>query len=132
MFDQPCLVRICSGGFENWFSDKPDASLPAIFRRFDTEHSTYEVDSDVDEAFAVAAHQLTKPQQKLDTQCSLRIRYTDIEAIGLSVSRDHLGETGVIGVDHRHCDLLGDNSAMVRLASAIRELAEGGGSRPKV
>jgi hypothetical protein len=121
LFDHPCLIRVCSGGFENWFSDKPDSSLPAVFRQSDTEHSTYDVGSDVDEALAVAAHQLTKPAQKLDTQCALRIRLPDLEAIGMPISRRHLGETGVIRVDHWHCDLLGDKNAMGRLISRIRE-----------
>jgi len=115
------LIRICSGGFENWFSEKPDSSMPAVFRHSDTGHSTYEIESDIDEAMAVAAHQLTKRQQKLDTQCALRVRFSDIEEMSVPVSRHHLGETGVIRVDHWHCDLIGDKNTMTRLTSLIRE-----------
>ena len=91
------------------------------------------MDSDVDEALAIAAHQLTKPQQKLDTQCALRIRLLDIEASSIPVSLCQLGETGVISVDHWHRDLIGDRGTMTRLTSLVREaLAERRGSNPKV
>jgi len=129
LFDQPCLIRVCSGAFESWFSDKPDSTIPGVFGHSDTEHSTYEVQSDVDEAMAVAAHQLTKRQQKLDTQCALRIRFSDIEEFSIPLSRRHLGETGVVAVDHRHCDLIGDKSTMARLTSLIRGRALEGEDR---
>src|SRR5262249_28585948 len=87
----------------------------------DTEHSTYEVGSDVDEALAVAAHQLTKRPQKLDTQSALRIRFSDLEEISLPVSRRHLGETGIIRVDYWHCDLIGDKNTLTRLTALIRD-----------
>ncbi|MGO9913361.1 MAG: hypothetical protein ACLQIB_01420 [Isosphaeraceae bacterium] len=129
MFNQPWLIRVCSGALESWFSDKAESSLPAVFRHSETEHSTYEVDSDVDEALAIAAHQLTKPQQKLDTQCALRIRLLDIEASSIPVSRRQLGETGVISVDHWHRDLIGDRGTMTRLTSLVRERSLNGEDR---
>jgi hypothetical protein len=75
LFDGRYLIRVCSGAGENWFSEKPDSSLPAAFRHSDTEHSTYEVESDVSEALAVAAHQLANPALKLDSHFALRIRF---------------------------------------------------------
>lgn len=119
MFDRGYLIRVCSGSFESWFSEKD--SLPALFRHTDAEHSTYNVESDVDEALAVAAHQLISPSQTLDTQCALRIRISDLTEIGISVDRRHLGQTGVVKVDHSHCDLFGDKNTMTRLISWIRE-----------
>lgn len=132
MFDQPCLVRICSGAGDNWFSDKPEMSPPAAFRHSETEHSTYEVGSDIDKARAVAAHQLTNPALKLGTHHALRIRFADVEGLGIPVSRRHLGETGVVGVDHRHCDLIGGKETMTRLAALIQRDAEGRRSNPQV
>jgi len=119
LFDQPCLIRVCSTGYEYWVSDPARSSLPSVFRPRDREHSTYRVESDIEEALAVAAHQLTNPSLKLDPRYVLRIRRSDIEESGIPVSQRHLGETGVVKVDHWHCDLIGDENTMNRLASLI-------------
>jgi hypothetical protein len=124
-----CLIRVCSGAGDNWFSDKPDSALPAIFRHSDTEHSTYVVESDVDEALTVAAHQLTNPSLKLDTQYALRIQFSDIEELGIPVSEQHLGEAGVVKVDHAHRDLIGNKEKMKQLVSLIRTRAFEGEDR---
>lgn len=71
MYEHPWFVRVCSGAGENGFSEKADSPLPQVFRPGDREHSTYLVESDVDEALAVAAHQLTNPSQKVDSQYAL-------------------------------------------------------------
>ena len=123
MLDGRYLIRVCSGAGDSWFSEKPDSSLPAAFRHTDTEHSTYEVESDVDEAVAVAAHQLANPALKLDSHYALRIRFRDVEETSIPVSRHHLGETGGVEVDYRHCDLIGDKGTMARLTSLIRKRA---------
>jgi hypothetical protein len=120
LYEHPWLVRVCSGAGENWFSEKVD-SLPPVFRPGDREHSTYLVESDVDEALAVAAHQLTNASQKLDPQYALRIRFTDVEVIGIAVSRHHLGETGVVKVDYAHRDPVGDKERIKHLTSLLRE-----------
>jgi len=129
LFDDRYLIRVCSGAGDNWFSDKPESSLPAVFRHSDTEHSTYEVESDIEEALAVTAHQLANPTLKLDTLYALRIRFPDVEEVGIPVSRHQLGETGVVEVDHRHCDLIGGKSTMARLTSLIRRRALEGEDR---
>jgi hypothetical protein len=129
LYEHAWLVRVCSGAGENWFSEKADSSLPQVFRSGDREHSTYLVESDVDEALAVAAHQLTYPSQKVDSQYALRIRFPDVEEIGISVSRQHLGETGVVKVDFAHRDLVGDKDSIKRLTSLIRERAHWGEDR---
>ena len=45
------------------------------------------------------------------------------------MSRRHLGATGVIRVDHWHCDLIGDQKTMTRLTSLIRECSLSGEDR---
>ncbi len=127
MVDRGYLIRVCSGGLENWFSEKD--SLPALFRNTDTEHSTYHVESDVDEALAVAAHQLIKPSRTLDTQCALRIRFSDLTEFGIPVDPRRLGQTGVANVDHSHRDLIGDKTTMASLTSWIRKRSLNGEDR---
>jgi hypothetical protein len=129
LYQHPWFVRVCSGAGESWFSEKADSQLPQVFRADDREHSTYLVESDVDEALAVAAHQLTNPSQKLDSQYALRIRFMDAEEMGITVSRQHLGETGIVKVDFAHRDLVGDKDRIERLTSLIREKALWGEDR---
>jgi hypothetical protein len=129
LYEHPWLVRVCSGAGENWFSEKADSPLPQVFRPGDHEHSTYLVESDVDEALAVAAHQLANPSQKLDSQYALRIRFPDVEELGIPVSRQHLGDTGLVNVDFAHRDLIGDKERIKRLTSLIRERALWGEDR---
>jgi hypothetical protein len=117
---------VCQGAGEGWFSEQADSSPPTVFRQSDCEHSTYGVESDIDEAVTVAAHLLTDPAMKVDTRHALRIRYADLRETGIQIDRRHLGQTGVVAVDHSHCDLLGDNQTMRRLTALIvRRVREG-------
>jgi len=126
LLDHRCLIRVCSGAGEGWFSEQAESSPPTVFRQGDREHSTYHVESDIDEALTVAAHLLTDPALKLDARYALRIRSTDLSEIGIPISRRYLGQTGVVAVDHRHCDLIGDSETMHRLTSLIlRRVREG-------
>jgi hypothetical protein len=88
--------------------------------------SVYEVSNEIEEVYAIAAHILAATSPKLENCYLIRFRNEDILQSGVTLSDAHLGETGVVLVDHRHRDFLGKRTLFeVLMKQVISGLHQG-------
>jgi hypothetical protein len=83
------------------------------------EESTYEVEGELEEARATAAHILTDTHPKIDPRYLVRIRAADLGKAGIRVDDSVIGTTGIVCVDFRYRDLVGTIEQFERLVDLI-------------
>ena len=120
-------IRIGKSKAEEWVNGvgTPAVLAQNVFRlkksphRDACEESTYQVEGEIEEAQAAAAHLLTDTHPKIEARHLVRIRPADLVEAGIRVDDSFIGTTGIVWVDFRHRDLVGTKGQFERLVDVI-------------
>jgi hypothetical protein len=120
-------IRIGKSKADEWVNGlgTPAALAQNIFRLKKSRpgdacaESTYEVEGELDEAQAAAAHLLTDTHPRIEARHLVRIRAADLAAAGIGVEDSVIGTTGIVRVDFHHRDLVGTKEQFERPVQVI-------------
>ena len=93
--------------------------------------SVYRVVVESEETRAIAAHYLTLNRSSYQTVWALRIEQPDLDNIGMTI-RETPGDTGVLDVDTKHRDIIGDRETFELLTAHLYDRIRHGEDRLRV
>jgi hypothetical protein len=120
-------IRVGKTKAEDWINGVGTAQVLAqnIFRlkklprKEICEESTYEVEGELEETRAAAAHLLTDLEPKIAPCYVVRIRKVDLLEAGVQEQDTVIGTTGIVYIDFRHRDLVGTKPQFEKLVEVI-------------